>query len=164
MDQEVLKTIEAIARVVAPPLISVAGVWLGWRLGTHSQLKQRRLEHLQSRLAALREVMSVTSNIPPDLGLNDLKARLAGDAEFCKNLKYRLISMFGLRIELMPYLEPEIRRFIDYTFRPLFTMGVGSYELLPDRVDKFAQAAIELRRLANTVEEKLISEHEMLVK
>jgi hypothetical protein len=162
MDEEILKAIEGIVRVIAPPLISVAGVWIGWRLGTHSQWKQRRLDNLLSRLAALREVMSVTDNIPSNLDFTGLKLKIANDPEFYKNLNYRLIRLFGLRTELTPYLEPEIRKFIDYSFRPLFDIGVGSYKLLPDKEDKFAHAAIELRRITNSVEEKLIKEHEIL--
>lgn len=104
----------------------------------------------------------MADNVPPELSTTDLKARLAEDPEFCMRLNHRLIRLFGLRTELTPYLEPEIRRFIDGTFRPLFTIAVGSYELPPEKVDRFANAAIELRRLTGTVEEKLISEHERL--
>jgi hypothetical protein len=164
MDPEVIKAIDGIVREVAPPLISVAGVWLGWRLGTNSQWKQRRLDNLQNRLAAHKEVMSVATNVPPDLSVIDLKAKYATEPEYCKNLNHRLIRLFGLRTELTPYLEPEVRRFIDTTFRPLFSVGLGSYEPLLEKLDGLAHAAIELRYLAWSVEAKLIAEHERLVR
>ena len=162
MDIEVLKAIEGMVRAVAPPLMSIGGVWLGWRLGVHSQWKQRRFDNLQNRLAAHREVIYLAANVPPESSIADLKAKFAADPKFCEALSLRLVRLFGLRGELTPYLDPEIRRFADNTFRPLFSIGVGLYELLPEKVDEFASAAIELRRLANTVEEKLIREHEEL--
>jgi hypothetical protein len=59
---------------------------------------------IQNRLAALREVMSVASNVPPDLSIADLKAKFAVDPEFCKNLNHRLIRFLALRTELTPYI------------------------------------------------------------
>ena len=163
MDTEFVMAIDSITKTIAPPLISLASVWIGWRLGVHSQWKQRRVDNLQKRLDALREVMTVASDVPPEISITDLKAKLVAEPEFCRSLSSRLNRLFGLRTELTPYLEPELRRFIDFTFCPLFISGVGSYALRPEKTDGFAYACIELYRLAKTVEEKLISEHEVLV-
>jgi|SRR5208283_3642913 len=151
MDPMVLKALVSMVKAVAAPLISLAGVWLGWFLGTRSQWKQRRLDNLQNRLAALREVMSVAENVPPELNITDLKGKFAADPEFCTSLHHRFIRLFGLRTELTPYLEPELRRFIDSTFRPMFVIGAGRYDLIPEKIDRLAYAAIELRRLVTTV-------------
>lgn len=54
---EILKELHNILEVVGPPLISLAAVWLGWRLGLHFQRWERRLESLNDQFAALREIM-----------------------------------------------------------------------------------------------------------
>ncbi len=69
---EILREVHNILEIIGPPLISLAGVWLGWRLGLHSQRYQRRLEGLNDQFVALREVMKVVDNIPPDLGVREL--------------------------------------------------------------------------------------------
>ncbi len=104
MDTELVMAIDSITKTIAPPLISLASVWIGWRLGVHSQWKQRRVDNLQKRLAALREVMTVASDVPPEISITDLKAKLVAELEFCRSLSSRLNRLFGLRTELTPYL------------------------------------------------------------
>ncbi len=162
MDVESWKELHNIIRNITTPLISLAGVWLGWHLSTLSQRRQRRLDSLQKRLDALREVMSVVNNIPPDVDITKLQARFAGDPDFFRNIANRLVRLFGLRTEFAPFLEPEIRRYIDNKLRNFYMIGGGRYELLPEKKESFAQAAIELRRLANKAEERLILEYQKL--
>jgi len=158
----IIKQLHGIIKDIASPLISLAGVWLGWRLGTLSQRRQRKIDRLEKRLDALREIMSVVDNIPPDVGIAELQERFSKDPEFYKNLVQRLVRLFGLRTELTPYLDPNIRSFIDGTLRPFFMIGAGLFKMLPEKEKDFAYAAIELRQLVNRTEEKLIREHEKL--
>jgi hypothetical protein len=161
---EVLQEIHRILEIVGAPLITLAGVWLGWRLSSSSQRVQRRLDNLKDRFAALAEFMQIVENVPPDLSRAELVSRVASDQEFRGSLAHRLTRLFGLRTELVASLDREVVGFIDRTLRPLFGIGVGLYELHPDRVAQFGAAAFELRPLAQRVEKRLLAEYERLTR
>jgi len=156
--QEVLDVVKAIA----VPGITLAAVWLGWRLGVSSQRAQRRLDRLSDRFAALVEVMQVVANVPPDLTQQELVAKLETDEEFRNSFVHRLLRILGLRNERIASLDRELVRFVDTRFRPLYVARLGEFDLPPDRIDQFGAAAFDLRRLVEQVELKLLAEQEKL--
>jgi hypothetical protein len=99
------------ALAIVDKLIPLAAVGLGWLLGTRSQRRQRRLDALDGRFEALRQLMEVADNVPHDVGADGLYQRLTSDAELQRSLGHRLVRLLGLRRELPPYLEPKIREF-----------------------------------------------------
>ncbi len=161
---DVLHEVLNVLKAIAVPGITLAAVWLGWRLSVSSQRAQRRLDRLNDRFTALSDVMNVVDNVPPDLTGQELVAKLESDEEFRKSLVHRLLGLFGLRNELIASLDREFVGFVDTRFRPLFVARVGSYELPPDRVAQFGAAAFDLRSLVQRVELKLLAEQEKLTK
>jgi len=150
----------SLVKAVLVPVVTLAAVWLGWRLSLSSQRTQRRLDRLTSRCFALSQVMNVVDNVPYDLTSEQLLAKLESDEDFRNNLVYRMLRLFGLRNELFASLDRELVRFLDTRFRPLFVVRVGSYELLPGRLAQFASAVLDLRSSVQEVEDRLLAEHE----
>lgn len=160
MWQKILDLIEKLG----PALVSLAGVWLGWRLGSWSQLRERRVERLNNKLEAQRELMGVVANIPPELDLSSMKHRLEVDPKLRADLSQRLVRLFGLRIELIPFLEKELIEFIEDRFRPLYKIEAGTYTFLEGQTDNFAAAIIELRSLSQKAETSLTKEYDHIMK
>jgi len=165
MAKEILQEIYKILQlIISAPVLTLIGVWLGWVLNSLSQRRQHRMESLQSYFAALREVMKVTSNIPPDLGVSELQSRVESEVEFQNSLSGRLVRLFGLRTELIPYLDKEIIEFIDQRFKPLYTIETGTYEIRSNMSKEFAVAVYQLRLLVERVERRLVSKYENISK
>ena len=79
---------------------------------SHQYLRPEDVNHLYTRIAggeindkfiALREIRSVVENIPPNLTTKELEEKLKSDPDFRNNLTNRLVRLFGLRNELIPY-------------------------------------------------------------
>ena len=153
----------SIVKEIIPILLPLLGVWLGWRLNSHSQRKQNRLDRLADSFTALKEIRQIAENVPPDLNVDELTKRL-GENDFCKKLNHRLIRLFGLRTELIPFLDNDIVDFIDNQLRPLYKIETGAYDLRDECVPKFATCCLRLRTLANRVEKRLCDEYEKLRK
>ena len=156
-----------ILGIINSPLIStlvsvVVGAFLGYCFSSVSQRRQRRLDSLNDRFAALRKFIKVVEDIPSDVGRQELVFRLQSDKRFREELAHRLVRLFGLRNELVPLLDREVVDFIEKTFRPLFDIETGEYALSPDKVEQFGEAALELRRISSRVEKRLVAEHEKL--
>lgn len=128
------------------------------------RLKPEDVNHLYTRIAgasidnskfkALREIKFVISNIPPHLSRKELEDRLKNDQEFRESLAHRLVRLFGLRNELIPYIEPEIIDLIDKQLEPLFIIENGSYTLRTERNPEFAAFAENIKLLVAAIEEK----------
>jgi len=165
MAKEILQEIYKILQlIISAPVLTLIGVWLGWVLNSLSQRRQHRMESLQGYFAALREIMAVTSNIPPDLGVSELQSRVESDIGFQNSLSGRLVRLFGLRTELIPYLDKEIIEFIDQRFKPLYTIETGTYEIRSSMSKEFAVAVYQLRLLVESVERRLVSKYENISK
>ena len=148
---------------LTPSLLPLLGVWLGWKLHSHSQWKQRRLDRLADSFNALREIRRIVEDVPPDLKIDELRERLADD-NFRRNLGNRFVRLFGLRTELIPSLDNDIVDFIDNQLRPLYIIETGTYDLREERVAEFAVSCLELRKLSHRVEKQLSGEYEKLRK
>jgi hypothetical protein len=139
------------------------------QLFSFQKLRPEDVNHLYTRIAggeinlskfqALKEIKSVTDNIPPPLSEKELEERLTSDQDFRRQLSYRLIRLFGLRNELMPFIEPEVVDLIDKELEPLFVIENGSYTLRPERTRELATVAHHARSLMGSIEERLLKEY-----
>lgn len=163
MTEAVWNELIELADKLAPSLLTLLGVLLGWSLNARSQRKQLRLDRLEESFREFREVRTVVENLPSDLDQNALEARLSDD-DFRKKISLRLLRLFGLRTELIPSLHRDFRDFIDKRFRPLFEIEAGSYTLRTDKLKEFAECCFDLRRITIRVEEELGKEYEKLWK
>jgi hypothetical protein len=106
--------------------------------------------------------MKLADTVPLNLDGDALLERFAADHGLYEDLRHRLVRLLGLRNELPPYLEPDVREFIDETFKPLFAIAAGSAELDPAETRAFAAAAVQFRQLVKSLETRLVAEHEKL--
>ena len=157
-----LAAILSIIDAIGSEVVTVLAVWLGWRLGASTQRTQRRLDALERRFEALSAIMAVADNVPSHMSYDELVAQLENDDGFRRNMSGRLVRLFGLRNELIGWLDPDIVDFIDDRLRPLYRSGVGKYDLQRDRVGEFATLALELPELVARTERKLLKERQLL--
>ena len=165
---EVVSTLGALASILwlfldpgpepfAASLVCVA-VILG--TGVQAQIKLAKIqdETLSERLNSIREIMQVTNDIPR-VSATELFKKLEDDEEFRNSLTRRLVRLFGLRRELIPYLEPELINLIDEEFEQFYVTGVGLYTFKKEKLNEFA---VFVEKLANTVrgiEKKLTDDY-----
>lgn len=136
-------------------IISLLAVYFGWRLGYYSERRRRELEILERKIKALQALREVVDNIPRDIKAEQLAERMRADSEFKKNLEHRLVRLFGLRRELIPYLDEKIIFLIDKRFMPLFLIAAGSYDLKADTINAFAKCCEELIIETDNLEKSL---------
>lgn len=129
-----------------------------------SHIKQISSHDLLNKLNSIRQIKSVTDNIPPDLNEKELLEKLKTDPESRKNLANRLVRLFGLRNELIPYIDSRIVDLIDKHLLALFIIETGKYIFKEDKIEEFVTFITEIRSLVNTLEKKLRQEYEEHVK
>ena len=117
-----LAAILSIINAIGSEVVTLMAVWLGWRLGASTQRTQRRLDALDRRFEALSQIMAVADNVPSHLDHDQLATQLETDDEFWQSMKGRLVRLFGLRRELVGWLDPAIVEFIDGRLRPLYKL------------------------------------------
>jgi hypothetical protein len=134
------------------------GVILGIAVQAQIKLSKAIDESLEYRLNALREIISIVDNIPK-VSIYDLSAKLYTDAEYCKQLASRLVRLFGLRRELIPYLEPEFINLIDNELAQLYVIELGTYTFKNDMVHKLIDFCEKVTKFVQTTEMKLTKEY-----
>ncbi|MBC8434327.1 MAG: hypothetical protein H8D96_20655 [Desulfobacterales bacterium] len=165
---EVISTIGALASILwlfldpgpepfAASLVCLA-VILG--IGVRSQVKLAKMQDdaLLERLNSIREIMQVTDDIPR-IPADELLTKLNSDEKFCKSLTLRIVRLFGLRRERIPFLEPEIIDLIDNEFEPFYSIGVGLYTFKSEKLHEFSVFAVKLANTVRELERKLTEEH-----
>ena len=140
-------------------IVPLLAVYIGWRLSQKSYVRQLLADNIKNKFDAHREIKSVIGNIPPDLNKEGLIARLSYDEEFRNSLTNRLVRLFGLRNELIPFIAPELVELVDKQFEPLFRIENGRYIFRLERIQEFAGFADEVRLLISSIETKLIEEY-----
>lgn len=145
-------------------VVPLIAAYIGWRLSQKTYVRQLLVDTLKNKFDALREIKAVLGNIPPDLNNESLIQRLNHDDEFRNSLTGRMVRLFGLRNELIPFLAPEFVNLIDNKLEPLFTIENGSYTLRLDKIDAFAIFANEARLLVSSIETKLTEEYKKQLK
>jgi len=129
-----------------------------------SAIKQNSLDHLEHELEAFRKIKSVVANIPPNLNKNRLFEKLKIDSGFRRRLTNRLFRLFGLRDELIPYIDSRFVDLIDNQLRPLFTIENGKDTFEEEKLEEFVSFTEKIITLTHTLEKELTQEYEKQVK
>lgn len=129
-----------------------------------SPVKEESLDHLEHELEAFRKIKSVVANIPPNINKNKLVEKLKIDSGFRIRLTNRLVRLFGLRDELIPYIDSRFVDLIDNQFQPLFIIETGEYTFKEERLEEFVTFTETIITLTHTVEKELTQEHEKHIK
>lgn len=145
-------------------VVPLIAAYIGWRLSQKTHVRQLLVDTLKNKFDALREIKSVMGNIPPDLNKEGLIERLRNDDDFRNSLTGRMVRLFGLRNELIPFIAPEFVDLIDTQLEPLFTIENGRYTFRPERLQAFAMFADEARMLVSSIETKLTEEYKKQLK
>lgn len=163
MTEIVSKFLDLIPQL-APWLVPLIAVYLGWRLSYRYEAKKRALDALDKQLYALRELKQVTENIPRGIVTKELADRMERDQEFLNSLKHRFVRLLGLRIELIPHLDTSTIKLLDEEFAPLFDAHTGHYELRSEVTQKFAVVCIDIVRHVDQLESRLVESYRRLTK
>lgn len=141
-------------------LIAVAGV------GLLDQIRQPKAmnEHLQGKFYALSKIRAVVDNIPQGLEREEILERLKTDPKLRRQLTGRLVRLFGLRNELIPYLEPEFVELIDTQFQPFYVIQTGTYTFREEKLEEFVVFMEQLPPLVLSAETRLMQEYEKSLK
>jgi hypothetical protein len=141
-------------------LVTVAGI--GLRAQIH-QLKAIN-EHLQRKLYALGQIRAVVDNIPQGLEREEVLERLKTDPNLRTRLTGRLVRLFGLRNEFIPYLEPEFVELIDTQFQPFYVIQTGTYTFREEKLEEFVVFMEQLPPLVLSMEKRLMQEYKKSLK
>jgi len=150
--------------VLAPWLVPLFAVYLGWKLRYYSEGKKRAIEHLDKRLNALRELKHIASDIPRSLTAQQLVDRMENEPDLLKSLKHRLVRLLGLRIELVPYLEESTIKLLDERFAPLFDTRTGRSDLRDGVIKEFASVCVDILKHVDQLEANLVETHKTLIR
>jgi hypothetical protein len=154
----------ALIMTLLTAAVSLVGVWLGSKLSSRNERRKRELELLERRFEAFRQLREVIDNIPRQETVDELTARLKTEPGLLNSLKHRLVRLFGLRRELVLYLDDKIVLYIDQRLHPLFRAETGTYELKSGVEDGFARCCVELVGEVDRVEKQLVALHRNAVK
>ena len=153
-----------LIKMLISAIPALGGVTLGWFLSSRSQKRQRGLENISNLFEAQKELIEVASNIPPDMDVHRLHNQFRDDSSFMNEISRRIIRLFGIRRDYFPYLEADIRNFIDSKLQPLYVIKTGSYKLRENIEYNFAVVVSEFRSLVNQNETNLIKKYNRLSK
>jgi hypothetical protein len=154
MDLSVVLTSATVAAVVSG-LFTVISQFFERRA------RQREL-WLEKRFEALRQIKSTLDGIPRDLTVDELATRLKTEPQLLKDLKHRPVRLFGLRNELVPYLDDRIASYIDHSLRCIYHTEAGAFELKAGMEEAFARCCIELIQASDRVEKELVAQRRKL--
>lgn len=145
-------------------VVPLIAAYFGWRLSQKTYVRQLLIDTLKNKFDALREIKSVMGNIPPDLNKDALLERLSHDENFRNSLTNRMVRLFGLRNELIPFIAPEFVNLIEKKFEPLFIIENGLYSFRLEKLQEFAEFADNARVLVSSIETELIEEYKKQLK
>ena len=145
-------------------VVPLIAAYIGWRLSQKTYVRQLLVDTLKNKFDALREIKSVMGNIPPELDKEGLIERLKNDDNFRESLTGRMVRLFGLRNELIPFIAPEFVDLIDTQLERLFTIENGRYTFRPEKLQAFAMFADKARLLVSSIETKLTEEYKKQLK
>jgi len=145
---------------IAPSITAVLAVWLGWWLGRRSYIRQLSVEHVQRKFGAFREIKSVLDLFPQDLTRDQLLEKMNSDAAFRNRVSERLVRLFGLRNELVPYLEAELVTLIDSKLRPLYYIEGGTFTFKDGECGNLVDIAQKMIGTLRSLEKNLTEKYE----
>lgn len=141
-------------------LMAVAGIGISDQIHRQKNLK----EDLEQKFNALREVKSVLDRILPNLDRLKLLEKLKTDPELCKNLTGSAVRLFGLRNELIPYIESDFVELLDSQLQPLYDIKLGTYTFRQEKIEQFVTLIQDFRTMVALNEKKLRHEYEKRLK
>lgn len=141
-------------------LMAVAGIGISDQIHRQKNLK----EDLEQKFNALREVKSVLDRVLPNLDRLKLLEKLKTDPELCKNLTGSAVRLFGLRNELIPYIESDFVELLDSQLQPLYDIKLGIYTFRQEKIEQFVTLIQDLRTMVALNEKKLRHEYEKRLK
>lgn len=115
-------------------------------------------ESLSKRLHSIQEIRRVIDDIPR-VDRGELYYKLFNNDDLCNSLTSRLVRLFGLRRELIPYLEQELVDLIDNEFEQFYVIEVGHYTFRKEKLYEFAVCVDKLAKVVREFEKKLTDEH-----
>lgn len=154
-----MKELASQALSLLSQLVPLLAVYLGWHLANRSERRRHASELLERRFEAFRQMKAVTDNIPRETTVDELKARFKDEPTLLQNLGSRLVRLFGLRRELVPYLDDRMGSYIDQELGSLYRAETGTYEMQPGVEDRFARCCVELVTEINRIEKQLVELH-----
>jgi hypothetical protein len=140
-------------------VVPLIAAYIGWRLSQKSFARQLLVDSLKNKFDALRELKSVIGNIPPDINEKVLVEKMRNNKDFQESLTGRMVRLFGLRNELIPFIAPEFVELIDSQLEPLYTIENGSYDFKIEKMQEFCAFAERAKRLVSSIEIKLSAEY-----
>lgn len=165
---EIISTLGALASIFwlyldpgpEPFAASLLCVSVVLGIGVQAQVKLSKIldSELEKRLNAIKEFIYVIDDIPR-LPIGELINKLEDDKEFSKSLTLRMVRIFGLRRECIPYIEPKLIDLIDNEFEQFYDIGVGSYVFKTTKLQQFAVFSEKLARKVREIENNLTIEH-----
>jgi hypothetical protein len=145
-------------------VVPLIAAYIGWKLSQKTYVRQLLVDTLKNKFDALREIKSLIENIPPDLNKKELIERLRNDETFRNSLTGRMVRLFGVRNELIPFIAPEFVNLIDTRLTPLFVIENGTYTFRQEMIQEFAGFAEEAKLLVTSIETKLTEEYKKQLK
>ncbi len=145
-------------------VVPLIAAYVGWRLSQKSFARQLLVDSLKNKFDALRELKSIIGNIPPDLNEKAIVEKMRNNKEFRESLTGRMVRLFGLRNELIPFIAPEFVELIDSQLEPLYIIENGSYDFKFEKIQEFAVFAEKAKRLVSSIEIKLSAEYKEQLK
>ena len=158
--QSFFSFLEKLGLLVVP----LIAAYIGWRLSQKTYVRQLLVDTLKNKFDAHREIKSVLGSIPPDLKKEDLLERLNNDADFTKSMTGRMVRLFGLRNESIPFIDPKLVVLIDTKLEPLYQIENGRYTFRTEKLKAFSMFTDEVRLLVSSIEDKLTEEYKKQLK
>ena len=141
-------------------LMAVAGIGISGQINRQRYFK----EDLEQKFNALREIKTVLDRALPNLDRLKLLEKLKTDPGHCKDLTNSAVRLFGLRNELIPYIESDFVELIDLQLKPLYDIKLGTYTFRQEKVEQFINLIQDLRTMVALNEKKLRSEYKKRLK
>lgn len=140
---------------------TLLGGYLGYKLSWRVQKRERALERLSKEIEAFQQIKIEFENSLPALSGEQLKNEIEKQ-DGAK--KYGCIRLLGLRNELIPHIDPALKRLIDNGLIPLYDRSKrGDANLIPEKMDEFVRFVDIFRKEIVRLEEKYQNEYERLI-
>ena len=89
---------------------------------------------------------------------------MLNNKEFQESLTGRMVRLFGLRNELIPFITPEFVELIDSQLAQLYKIENGSYDFKLEKMQEFGIFAERAKRLVSSIEIKLSADYKEQLK
>lgn len=148
---------------VVAVLTTVVVILLGWFSGLFKWflglLRKTTNNSSNQEVEAFHQIKKQIDDIPPDLNEDQLTEKLRSDPEFKRSLTNRIVRLFGIRSEYVPYLPQKFIDLIDKDMKQLYIIGNGHYDFKEDKIEAFAKFAIKAQSVVDSMEKHIIKKY-----